>query len=187
MPRGRIKKDPQKGLVVTQAPDLKMSQSEKKVRLQLILADPTDIRTDEEICRDLQIEPTEMSAWKADREFMLPVVAKMQDNLQGSMLIDIIKTIARQSRKGNISASRLGLELARFIETKGSVNINFGGSGKEDEKLRDMSDEDLDRELKTILTSAFPDDLRFVKEEILPVDYEEVEDDYTTLGPRSKA
>jgi len=166
--------DTLKEIPIQSIPVSLVSLEDKANILAQYLADPRELRTDEELSQDLDIPLSDIKKLKASPKFIEPVNQAFRRNLQ-IIGPEIIRKIFRQALDGSVQSQKLLLEASRWIESGGSkVQVNIGGVSVGTDQVSSLSDEDLDREINRLLMETYPEDNIYSNGKVLPSSSEEI-------------
>ena len=89
----------------------------KRLRFMVALADPTDVRTQNEIAAELDVAPETLSRWKKEKDFWETLWALTLHQLEPE-LHEVLKILIGRSKAGDLPSMKLLFEIAGKIGTQ---------------------------------------------------------------------
>lgn len=150
-----------------------------------IWADPTESRTDEQIAKDLGVDPSQLISWQYDPTFNVPASHLFQQNIP-VLRAQVMRKIAQQAlSSGSGKGMRTLAEMFGLVKGKGDVNLNLlmgDAANLSSDRIKCMTDGDLEKELERMMTLSYPHDVNMVDGKVIPAS-EVLDIEYEDLGP----
>jgi hypothetical protein len=141
---------------------------EKQTMLEYarILSDPTDIRSDAEIARELRCPVSLLLSWKSNPAFFQPVLHRFKNSFEVHLLdcVKSLKTMADNGGKDALGANRTILQVMGVLGggSSGSLGSNDSTPSTGDtfsSRIPSMDDLTLDQEIHRLLLETTPTDV----------------------------
>jgi hypothetical protein len=175
-PKGSKNQRKTKVITDTSYPVSSPELNEEKVnKLAMCLSNPREVRSDQELAIDLDIQLKDIRKLKADPQFIEPVNQAFRRHLQ-SIGPEIIRRVFRQAMEGSSPSQKLLLEASGWISGPGGKTVvNVGGVSVQKDDISNMSDVDLDREIHRLMMETYPEDCILSEGKVVPIDSSSVE------------
>lgn len=134
---------------------------EKRVEaLRAALVNPSDLRTDVELSKDVGLDLRTIKKLKSNPEFYNAVAEEFK-RLLPSTMVDTIKSLMRQVERGSTPAAKLMLQASGLVTETGVTIVNNVGNGSSTDFIAKLTPMELDQEVNRLLREVFPSDIAF--------------------------
>lgn len=140
-------------------------------------SDPMNTQEEREIARELEVPISQLVTWRLDPSFHEVAYKRYRSALQSS-IIPVLRKLVLRAHKGDREAVRQFLEITGVVASKGPTINQFNLGGQSDsfqsQMVRDLSDDDLDREIGVAFAHLYSSDIQVTGGKVLPIEDAEV-------------
>jgi len=136
-------------------------------------SDPMNTQEEKEIAKELGVPISQLVTWRLDPSFHEAAYKRYRSALQSS-IVPVLRKLVLRAHKGDREAVRQFLEITGVVASKGpTINqFNLGGQGDtfQSQMVRDLSDDDLDREIGQAFAHLYSSDLQVAGGKVIPIE-----------------
>lgn len=140
-------------------------------------SDPMNTQSEGDLSQELGVPISQLVTWRMEPSFYEVAYRRYSSALRSSV-VPVLRKLVIRAHEGDREAVRQFLEITGILQSKGpTINVlNTGGTTDsfQSSMIRDLSDDDLDREIGQAFTHLYSSDIRVEGKVVAPIQDAEV-------------